>query len=164
MIPQGHKTGAQPCTAMHSLMQPHITPNPELPTPIISLACDYHIPLFSFIVLNSHCSISMWFPCLSKISHANGFSIVLTYMWYFLLLGTYQSLVLGSPVQSGFLSIFEKTGTETSPPFLKFSKTETGTIIDWSTAVSCGFLQLQDWSEPVMVQTSSQPVPDWFCI
>ena len=69
-------------------------------------------------------------------------------------------LVLGSPVQSGFSAIFEKTGTETGPPFLKFSKTETGTVIDRSTAVSCGFLQLQDRSEPVTVQTSSQPVPD----
>jgi len=68
--------------------------------------------------------------------------------------------VLGSPVQSSFSSIFDKAGTETGPPFLKFSKTETGTIIDWSIAVSHGFLQLQDQSEPVTVQTSSQPVPN----
>ena len=62
-------------------------------------------------------------------------------------------LVLGSPVQSGFSSIFDKTGTETGPPFLKFSKTETGTVIDRSTAVSCGFLRLQDQST-----TSPRPV------
>ena len=63
-------------------------------------------------------------------------------------------LVLGSLVQSGFLSIFDKTETETIPPFLKFPKTETRTVIDRSTAVLHGFLWLQDWSEPVMVQTS----------
>jgi hypothetical protein len=72
-------------------------------------------------------------------------------------------VVLGSPVQSGFSSIFDKTGTETGPPFLEFSKTETGTVIDWSTAVSRGFLRLQDRSEPVTVQTSLQPVPDRSC-
>jgi len=71
--------------------------------------------------------------------------------------------VLGSLVQSGFSSIFDKTGTKTGPPFLKFLKTETGTIVDRSTAVSCSFLQLQDQSEPVTVQTSLQLVPDWSC-
>jgi len=55
-----------------------------------------------------------------------------------------RGVVLGSPVQSSFLSIFDKTGTETGPHFLKFSKTETETVIDQSTVVSCGFLQLQD--------------------
>jgi hypothetical protein len=63
--------------------------------------------------------------------------------------------VLGSPVQSGFSSIFDETGTETGPSFLKFSKTETGTGIDRSTAVFNGFLRLKDRSEPVTVQTSS---------
>jgi len=67
-------------------------------------------------------------------------------------------LVLGSPVQSGFSFIFRKTETETSPPWLKFSKTETETIIDRSRAVLCGFVRLQDQSEPVTVQTSLQPV------
>ena len=72
-------------------------------------------------------------------------------------------LVLGSLVQSSFSSIFEKTRAETGPPFLKFSKTKTRTVIDQSTAISCSFLQLQDWSEPVTVQTSLQPVPDRPC-
>ena len=69
-------------------------------------------------------------------------------------------IVLGSPVRSGFSSIFDKTETETGLPFLKFSKTETETVIDRSTAVLCGLLRLQDRSEPVTVQTSLQPVPD----
>ena len=68
---------------------------------------------------------------------------------------------MDSLVRSGLSSIFDKTETETGLPFLKFSKTETGTIIDRSTAVLYGFLQLQDRSEPVTVQTSSQLVPDW---
>ena len=50
-------------------------------------------------------------------------------------------LVLGSPVRSGFLSRFDKTETETRPPFLKYSKTGTGTVINRSTAVFCSFLR-----------------------
>jgi len=53
-------------------------------------------------------------------------------------------LVLGSLVWFGFLSIFDKTKTETGPPFLKFLKTKTRTVIDRSTAVLHGFLRLQD--------------------
>jgi len=55
-------------------------------------------------------------------------------------------LVLGSPVRSGFLSIFDKTGTETGPSFLKYSETRTGTVIDRSSVVFCGFLRSQDQS------------------
>jgi len=47
-------------------------------------------------------------------------------------------LVLGSPVRSGFSSIFDETGTETGSSFLKYSKTETGTVKDRSTTVLCG--------------------------
>ena len=68
--------------------------------------------------------------------------------------GEPQPLVLGSPVRSGFSSIFDETGTETGPPFLKYSKTGTGTIKDRSTTVLCGFMRSQDRSEPVTVQTS----------
>ena len=35
--------------------------------------------------------------------------------------------------------------------------------MDWSTAVLCCFMQLQDQSEPVTVQIGLQPVPDWSC-
>ena len=62
--------------------------------------------------------------------------------------------MLGSLVRSGFVSIFDKNGTETGPPFLKYSKTGTETVKDRSTMVLCGFLQFQDRSEPVTVQTS----------
>ena len=47
-------------------------------------------------------------------------------------------LVLGSPVQSGFLSIFEQTETETGLHLLNYSKNRTGTVKDWSTMVLCG--------------------------
>jgi hypothetical protein len=53
-------------------------------------------------------------------------------------------IVLGSPVQSSFLSIFDKTETETGKLVFKFSKTEIKTSIDWLTAVFGGFLRLQD--------------------
>jgi hypothetical protein len=57
-----------------------------------------------------------------------------------------QILVLGSPVQSGFSSIFGKTGTETGPRFLKFSKTETGTDVNRSIA---DFLRIFAVLQPV---------------
>jgi hypothetical protein len=68
--------------------------------------------------------------------------------------GPYQpSVVLGSPVQSGFSSIFEKTETVTGPPCAGYSKKLDRTVINRSTAVFYGFLQLQDRSKPVMVST-----------
>ena len=62
-------------------------------------------------------------------------------------------IVLGSSVQSGFSSIFEKTETITGPPCPGYSKKLDRTIIDWSIAVFYSFLQLQDWSKLVMVST-----------
>jgi hypothetical protein len=49
------------------------------------------------------------------------------------------SVVLGSPVRSGFSSKFGKTETETGPPGSKYLKTETETVRDRFTAVSPGF-------------------------
>ena len=62
-------------------------------------------------------------------------------------------VVLGSPVQSGFSSIFKKTETVTGPPCPGYSKKLDRTVIDRSTAVFYGFLRLRDWSKPVMVST-----------
>ena len=62
-------------------------------------------------------------------------------------------VVLGSPVQSGFSSIFDKTETVTGPPCPGYSKKLDRTVIDRSTAVFYGFLRLRDWSKPVMVST-----------
>jgi len=64
-----------------------------------------------------------------------------------------EGLVLGSLVQSGFSSIFEKTETVTGPPCPGYSKKLDRTVIDWSTAVLYGFLRLRDRSKPVMVST-----------
>jgi hypothetical protein len=67
-----------------------------------------------------------------------------------------STLVLGSPVQSGFSSIFGKTGTETGPRFFKFSKTETGTDLNRSSAVFCGFLRSCNRSQPVSSQKGNK--------
>jgi len=53
-------------------------------------------------------------------------------------------VVLGSPVRSGFSSIFGKTETETGPPWREILETETETVIDRFTSVLPGFLQFQD--------------------
>src|SRR5271155_1856700 len=48
-------------------------------------------------------------------------------------------VVLGSPVQSGFSSIFDKTETATGPPCPGYSKKLDRTVIDRSTAVFLRF-------------------------
>ena len=60
-------------------------------------------------------------------------------------------IVLRSLVQSGFSSKFGKNETETSPPSLEMLKKLDWTFRDQFTAVFCGFLQLKDRSEWVMV-------------
>jgi len=64
-------------------------------------------------------------------------------------------LVLGSPVQSGLWAFFGKTETETGPYILKSLKKPDRTDGNRFSAVFCSFLQFQDRSEPVVVQTSS---------
>jgi len=58
-------------------------------------------------------------------------------------------LVLGSPVRSGLLSNFGKTETETGPDKLEDPKKPDRTDVNRFRAVLCGFLRLQDRSEPV---------------
>jgi len=55
--------------------------------------------------------------------------------------------------KSGPVQPFARTETETSFPFLKYSKNRTGTGIDRSTAVLCSLLQLKD-----QFVTSPRPV------
>jgi len=58
-------------------------------------------------------------------------------------------VVLGSLVWSGLLSNFGKTETKTSPHKLEDPTRLDQTDINQFRAVLCGFLRLQDWSEPV---------------
>jgi len=58
-------------------------------------------------------------------------------------------LVLGSPVQSGLLSNFDKTETWTGPHKSTNLKKLDWTNINWFSAVFVGFLRLKDQSQPV---------------
>ena len=57
--------------------------------------------------------------------------------------------MLGSPVRSGLLSNFGKTETETSPHKSEDPEKPDRTDVNRFIAVLCGFLRLQDRSEPV---------------
>jgi hypothetical protein len=74
-----------------------------------------------------------------------------------LLNSNHLQLVLGSPVQSGLLSKFDKTETWTGPHKLTNLEKLDRTDINRSSAVLVGFLWLKDWSQLVSVST----VEDW---
>jgi len=61
--------------------------------------------------------------------------------------------VLGSPVQSGLSSKFDKTGTETGPHRLKTLEKLDRTDVNRFSAVFIGFRRLKDRSQPVSVST-----------
>jgi hypothetical protein len=65
----------------------------------------------------------------------------------------YMRLVLGSPVQSGLLSNFDKTETWTGPRKLTSLEKLDRTDINRFSAVFRGFLRLKDRSQPVSVST-----------
>jgi hypothetical protein len=62
-------------------------------------------------------------------------------------------LVLGSLVQSGLLSKFDKTGTETGPHRFRNLEKLDQTDVNWFSVVFVGFCQLKDRSQPVSVST-----------
>jgi hypothetical protein len=66
-------------------------------------------------------------------------------------------VVLGSLVQSGLLSNFDKTGTETGPHRLKNLEKLNRTDVNRFSAVFIGFLRLTDR----LNQSQSQLVEDW---